>query len=285
MPESQKSPKIVLVTGASSGIGKATAKKLIGDGHKVYGAARRVELMEDLTDMGGQALSLDITIEKDIQQCVQHLISEHGRIDILVNNAGCGTFGPVETIPIEDARHQFEVNMFGLASLTQKVIPQMRAHGSGRIINISSIGGKIYTPFGAWYHASKHALEGWSDCLRIELEEFGIDVVLIQPGMIHTEFADRMFEPMLQRSRNTAYERISSMFAEANLKLMDSADAFSPPEVIAELISRVILSRKPRTRYAAGKMARLSLIARSFLSDRMFDSMMMSQLKKMIEKH
>jgi len=285
MPEKQNSSKVVLVTGASSGIGKATSLRLIADGHKVYGAARRVELMKDLTELGAEVVSMDITVEEDIESCIHNIISKHGQLDVLVNNAGYGTFGPVETIALDNARHQFEVNLFGLASLTQKVIPRMREKNFGRIINISSMGGKIYTPFGAWYHASKHALEGWSDCLRIELEEFGIDVVLIQPGMIHTEFADRMFEPMLERSRNTAYERISSMFAEANLKLMANVDAFSPPEVIADVISKAIHSKKPKTRYAAGKMAKISLMARSLLSDRMFDHMMMSQLKKMIEKH
>ena len=170
--------KIILVTGASSGIGKESAKQLIKEGHTVYAAARRIEKMQDIKELGGYPMEMDITNEDDIQRIVDEIIEKEGKIDVLFNNAGYAIYGAVEDITIDEARRQFEVNIFGLASLTQKVLPYMRAKRSGTIINTSSIGGKIYSPLGAWYHATKHALEGWSDCLRLEVKQFNIDVVI-----------------------------------------------------------------------------------------------------------
>ena len=169
--------KVILITGASSGIGKDTALSLIKEGHIVYGAARRLEMMQDIVQAGGHAIKMDILNNEDVDKAVDRVISEHKRIDVLVNNAGYGLWGAVETISIDEAKRQFDVNIFGLAYLTKKVIPLMRNQKSGKIINMSSMGGKVYTPFGAWYHATKYALEGWSDCLRIELKSFGIDVI------------------------------------------------------------------------------------------------------------
>lgn len=173
---------IILVTGASSGIGKATALRLLQQGHTVYVAARRLEAMQELQAHGAISLRMDITQEADIKAVVQRITQEYGGVDVLVNNAGFGMYGSVEETTIEDARYQFEVNLFGMARLTQLLIPSMRARGKGTIINLSSMGGKIYTPLGAWYHATKHAVEGWSDCLRIELQQFGIHVVVIDPA-------------------------------------------------------------------------------------------------------
>jgi len=179
--------KIILITGASSGMGNETAKALIKQGHIVYTVARRIEQMKDLQDLGGFPIQMDISKESDIQQVVDSIISKEGKIDILWNNAGYGLYGSVEDVPVEEARKQFEVNLFGLASITQKVLPFMRKAKSGTIINTSSMGGKMYTPMGAWYHASKHALEGFSDCLRLELKEFNIHVVVLEPGIIETD--------------------------------------------------------------------------------------------------
>ena len=204
-----KNQQVALVTGASSGIGKEIAKKLLQDGLVVYVAARRLEKMQDLEKLGAKALKMDITQEADITSVVEQISLEQGGVDVLVNNAGFGSYGAVEDTPIDDARYQFEVNLFGLAALTQKVLPYMREQGSGKIINISSMGGKIYTPLGAWYHATKHALEGWSDCLRLELEPFGIDVVIVEPGIINTEFGDVMTGPMMERSGNSAYAKLA----------------------------------------------------------------------------
>jgi NADP-dependent 3-hydroxy acid dehydrogenase YdfG len=175
--------QVILVTGASSGIGKDTAKTLINAGHTVYAAARRVEKMNDLKDMGGIPIKMDITNDAEVQAAVDQILDEQQTIDVLINNAGYAIYGAVEDTTIEDAKRQFDVNIFGLASITQKVLPTMRKNKKGKIINVSSMGGKMYTPLGAWYHATKHALEGWSDCLRLELKEFGIDVVIIEPGL------------------------------------------------------------------------------------------------------
>ena len=174
----------VLITGASSGIGKETAKQLLTKGYTVYAAARRLEKMDDLKEIGCIPLKMDITKEDDIRAVVERICEERGGVDILINNAGFGTQGSIEETSLDDARYQFDVNLFGLARLTQLVLPYMRENRFGKIINISSVGGKIYVPLGGWYHATKHALEGWSDCLRTEVQRFGIDVVIVEPGAI-----------------------------------------------------------------------------------------------------
>ena len=181
-------PQVILITGASSGMGKDAAMHLINQGHIVYGAARRVSNMADIVEKGGHALELDVTNPEQVKSVADKIIEEQGRIDVLVNNAGYAVYGAVEDVSAEDAKRQFDVNLFGLAEMTKAVLPYMRKSKSGKIINISSMGGKMYTPLGAWYHATKHALEGWSDCLRLELKQFGIDVVVIEPGGIATEF-------------------------------------------------------------------------------------------------
>lgn len=271
--------KIVLITGASSGLGKETAKQLIKEGHIVYGAARRVESMEDLVEHGGHAIKMDVTKEETILQGVEQVIKEQGKIDVLINNAGYAIYGAVEDTTMEDARRQFDVNIFGLARLTQLVLPHMRKQNSGKIINISSMGGKIYTPLGAWYHATKHALEGWSDALRIELKQFNIDVVVIEPGAITTEFGDVMLDPMLARSGEGAYSRIAQSMANLTRSSYEKKGASSPPSVIAKVISRAIAAKKPRTRYVAGKMAKPLMFMRKHLSDRTFDKIILSQVK------
>ncbi len=204
-----KMNKVILITGASSGIGKETAKKLISEGHTVYVAARRVDKMDDLVQIGARSIKMDITIDEDIKNAVETVLKEKGRIDVLVNNAGYAIYGAMEDTTIEDARRQFEVNLFGLARITQLVLPSMRKEKSGTIINMSSMGGKIYIPFGSWYHGTKHALEGWSDCLRTELKDFGIKVVIVEPGGIKTEFDDVMLEPMIERSGNGPYAELT----------------------------------------------------------------------------
>jgi short-subunit dehydrogenase len=271
--------KVIVITGASSGIGKETALTLINEGHIVYGAARRVEQMKDLTKTGGFALKLDVTDQNQVKNCVKQVMDEQGRIDVLVNNAGYGLYGAVEDLSIEDAKRQFDVNIFGLASITKEVLPHMRAQKSGKIINISSMGGKIYTPLGAWYHATKHALEGWSDCLRIELKQFGIDVVVVEPGAIATEFGDVLYEPMLKNSGSGPYKNMAEAMAKTTKESYEKKGAASPPSVIADVISKAISSGKPKTRYVAGKMAKPMMFIRKYLGDRVFDKALLSQIK------
>jgi short-subunit dehydrogenase len=198
---------------------------------------------------------------------------------VLINNAGYAIYGSVEETSIEDARRQFEVNLFGLARLTQLVLPHLRAQKRGTIINISSMGGKMYTPLGAWYHATKHALEGWSDSLRLELAPFNINVVIIEPGLIRTEFGEVMMQPLLDRSGAGPYRSMAQSVAAASNDSYAKPDAASPPSVITDLILQAIRSPKPKTRYAGGKMAKPLLFMRWLLSDRLFDRAVMSQVK------
>ncbi len=269
--------KTILVTGASAGIGKATAELLLKDGFTVYVAARRVEKMADLERLGAKPIAMDITNDDQVAAAVERIKEETGGVDILVNNAGFGMYGSVEETSIEDARYQFEVNLFGLARLTQLVLPHMRAMRSGKIINVSSVGGKVYTPLGAWYHATKHALEGWSDSLRLELAQFGIDVVIIQPGAIKTEFGDVMIAPMLERSGSGPYGALANKMAEANDRVHQNGNS-SPPSVIANVIAKSIYAERPKTRYAAGKYAKPLLFVRK-LGDRTYDKTLMKQFK------
>lgn len=271
---------VVLITGASSGIGKETAFQLIKEGHIVYGAARRVEKMKDIEEAGGHAIQMDVTIDEEVKTAVQRIMDEQGRIDVLFNNAGYAVYGAVETVPIEDAKRQFEVNIFGLAKITKEVLPIMRQQKSGKIINTSSMGGKIYTPYGAWYHATKHALEGWSDCLRLELKPFNIDVVIIEPGGIATEFADVLYDPMVERSKGTPYEEIATSLAKATKEMYEEEGRLSPPSVISNLVSKAIKARKPKTRYVAGKYAKPMMFIRKYLGDRIFDSVILSTIKR-----
>lgn len=270
--------KVILITGASSGIGKDAALRLIKEGHTVYGAARRIDKMDDLKQAGGHPVALDVTQVSQIKTVVNQIIKEQGRIDVLFNNAGYAVYGAVETVSIEDAKRQFEVNIFGLASITKEVLPHMRKQKSGTIINTSSMGGKMYTPLGAWYHATKHALEGWSDCLRLELKAFNINVVIIEPGGINTEFGDVMMQPMVDRSKGTPYEEMTEKMARTSADMYGEGK-LSPPSVITNLVSKAVNSSKPKTRYVAGKFAKPMIWMRKHLGDRMFDRIVMTQVK------
>lgn len=270
----------ILITGASSGMGRETALALARQGHLVYGAARRVEHMRALVEAGGKALALDVTDHAAVQAAVAQVVAEGNQLDVLINNAGYAIYGAVEDTSLDDARRQFEVNLFGVAALTKAVLPLMRKQGRGRILNISSMGGKIYTPLGAWYHATKHALEGWSDCLRLEVKPFGIEVVIIEPGIIATEFGEVMVQPLLERSGKGAYGDLAHAVAKATKKGYEQGDS-SPASVIAKTVTKAITAKRPKTRYVAGKYARPLLWLRRWLSDRTFDRIVMSQVKSM----
>ncbi|MCB0879071.1 MAG: SDR family NAD(P)-dependent oxidoreductase [Thermoleophilia bacterium] len=268
---------VALVTGASSGMGKDIARALKADGHVVYGAARRVEQMADLEAEGITALRMDITVDDDIRSALAEIERAHGGVDVLVNNAGFGLYGPVEEVPISDARYQFEVNLFGLARLTQLVLPHMRAKRSGTIVNISSMGGKVYTPLGAWYHATKHALEGWSDCLRFELAPHGIDVVIVEPGAIETEWDSVMREKLVDDYSDGAYADLVAATARATAGAYGGSG--SPGTVIARVVAKAVRARRPKTRYVAGKYARPMILLRRIVSDRMFDRLLRTQYR------
>ena len=262
--------KTALVTGASSGIGEETARTLHKLGYTVYAAARRTDRLEQLTPTGIHALTMDVTDDESMSSGIEKIIAETGRIDVLVNNAGYGSFGAIEDVPIDEARRQFEVNVFGLARLTQLVLPHMRAQRSGTIINISSIGGRFTTLLGGWYHASKHAVEALSDALRMETAPFGIDVVVIEPGLIRTEWSGIAANHLEETAEGSAYA--SQIKAVANSMRSESTNKRqSPPSVIADTVEKIVTARKPRTRYVVGFAAKPLVTLRRILPDRAFD--------------
>lgn len=269
--------QVVLITGASAGMGKETAQLLLESGYIVYGAARRIEMMQDLKTRGAKILKMDVADELSLKAGVDQIIKEEGRIDILINNAGFGSYGAVEDVPLSDAKYQLEVNLFGLARLTQLVLPYMRNQKSGKIVNVTSIGGRMATPLGGWYHASKYAVEGLSDSLRLEVKRFGIDVILIEPGGVKTEWGDIATGSMEKISGATAYAGLVKSSAKITESSAKNAVA---PIVIAKLIKKAITTSKPKARYAAGYMSGLLLFMKRWLSDGMFDKIILSQLKQ-----
>jgi NAD(P)-dependent dehydrogenase (short-subunit alcohol dehydrogenase family) len=259
--------KVAIVTGASSGIGAAVARRLNASGHIVYAVARRLELMAPLAEDGVVPVRLDITDDGALTALVSRVIAETGRIDVLVNNAGYGALGAIEDVSLAEARRQFDVNLFGLARLTQLVLPHMRDQRGGRIINMSSMGGKIHVPLGGWYHATKFAVEGFSDALRLEVAPFGIHVVVIEPGAIDTEWHGVAADNLLTTSGAGAYADQATAVA----KILAAGGLGSSPEVIADAVDRAVRARRPRSRYAVGLGAKPVLLIRRVLPDKVFD--------------
>lgn len=271
--------KIALVTGASSGIGEATVLQLLLDGYIVYAAARRVERMLGVKSAGARILVMDIVDEYQAMTGMEQIIDECGTIDVLVNNAGYGSYGAVEDVPLKEVRYQFEVNLFGMGRLIQLALPHMRKQRSGKIVNVSSMGGKIHEALGGWYHAAKYAVEGLSDCLRLELAEYGIDVIVIQPGGIRTEWGDIAADKLLKVSKGSFY--MGQVDKQVNmLRYSESRLPLSDPSVVAKTISRALTARRPRTRYATGYGAKPILFIRKWASDRLMDWVMRSLLRQ-----
>lgn len=271
MKKEKPSDKTVLITGGSAGIGMIAARSLAEKGYTVYAAARRLEKMEPLKASGVHPVRIDLTDSASIKSGLKEILSLSGGIDILINNAGYGSYGAVEDVPIEEARRQFEVNLFGLAELTRAVLPGMRKKKKGRIINISSIAGRIHTPFAAWYHASKHALEGFNSCLRTEVSPYGIDVVSIQPGPIRTGWLEISASNLIKRSGSGAYAREANAVSRSFKKIFSIPFASASAEDIARVIVKSATVKKPATRYIAPFGARLMLFLRWILPDRILD--------------
>ena len=266
-----KSNKVILLTGASSGIGYDTAVALAQQGHKVYAAARRVERMEPLRQYGIVPLKMDVTDEASMKAGVKTLLDAEGRIDVLINNAGYGYFGAVENVPMDDARNQLEVNVFGLARLCQLVLPTMRAQHSGSIINTASVAGRAVFYYGGWYHVSKYAVESLSDAMRMELKPFGIDVVIIEPGAIKTNWGIIAADHLIESSKGTAYEQTGTMMAN-NLRNMYLSNTISNPAVVRKAIVRAVNARRPCTRYRIGRMANAIVFFHWLLPTRWWDA-------------
>jgi NAD(P)-dependent dehydrogenase (short-subunit alcohol dehydrogenase family) len=272
--------KAVLITGCSTGIGRATALRLAKAGHTVYATARKVETLQDLAAAGCKTLALDVCDESSIRAAVAKVEAEQGVVGVLINNAGYGSEGPIEEVPMEEVRRQFETNVFGLTLLTKLVLPGMRKQGWGKIVNLSSMGGRMTLPGGGFYHATKYAVEAISDALRFEVQGFGIDVVVIEPGPIKTEFGDtaikrvaalggadspyKEFLTVLQRQIRDAYEGPMGRLA---------ADA----DAVAKVIETAITASRPKTRYVITMAAHAMMGLRRWVGDRGWDAVMRTQ--------
>jgi NADP-dependent 3-hydroxy acid dehydrogenase YdfG len=269
--------KAVVITGCSTGIGRATAELLAERGHTVYATARRTESIEDLEAKGCKTLALDVTDEASMQAAVNAVEEREGAVGALVNNAGYSQSGAVESVKLDDVRAQFETNVFGLLRMCQLVLPGMREQRHGRIVNVSSMGGKLVFPGGGIYHATKHAVEALSDALRFEVTGFGVDVVIIEPGLITTHFAEAASSALASGTEgdgpyarfNAAVDKITVSTYEGPLAKLGGG-----PETVAKAIERALTARRPKTRYPVTPSARLTLFQRKLITDRMWDRAM-----------
>jgi NAD(P)-dependent dehydrogenase (short-subunit alcohol dehydrogenase family) len=268
----------VLITGCSTGIGRATAEKLAEDGWNVHATARRPESIEDLEKKGCEINALDVTDERSMESAVAE-VEKDGPIGALINNAGYSQSGAIETIPMESVRRQFETNVFGLMRMCQLCLPSMREAGSGRIVNLSSMGGKLTFPGGGVYHATKHAVEALSDALRFEVKGFGIDVVIIEPGLIVTEFGETAAGSLGEVTEHGPYSKFNADVAKvtANAYTGPLARFGAGPEAVANKISRALSAGRPSTRYTVTPSAKAMLGMRRLMTDRMWDRFVRSQ--------
>jgi NAD(P)-dependent dehydrogenase (short-subunit alcohol dehydrogenase family) len=273
--------KAVLITGCSSGIGRATALKLVGSGWSVYATARRPETIAELADAGCNTLALDVTDEQSMTAAVAAVEQAEGAVGVLINNAGYSQSGAIETVPLEAVRRQFETNVFGLVRLTQLVLPKMRAQRWGKIVNIGSMGGRLSFPGGGHYHATKHALEAISDALRFELRGFGIDVILLEPGLITTEFGDAATASMsaVQSSGEDPYAHFNATVGAVTKGAYEGPMRHlgAGPERVAKVIARAITRSRPPTRITITPSAKLTIATRRLISDRAWDAAMRRQ--------
>jgi NAD(P)-dependent dehydrogenase (short-subunit alcohol dehydrogenase family) len=274
--------KAVLITGCSTGIGRATAEHLAEKGWNVYATARRPESIADLEQKGCKTLALDVTDEDSMRNAVNEVTEAESAVGVLINNAGYSQSGALETVPVDDVRRQFETNVFGLLRMSQLVLPGMRRQGWGRIVNVSSMGGKLTFPGGGAYHGTKHAVEALSDALRFEVRGFGIDVAVIEPGLIKTEFGTAAVGSMDSVSEDGPYGEFNRAVAEQTAGAYEGpmAKLGAGPKAVAKKIARAIGSRRPRTRYKVTPSASMILGTRRMLSDRMWDRFVGTQFPR-----
>jgi NAD(P)-dependent dehydrogenase (short-subunit alcohol dehydrogenase family) len=275
--------KPVLITGCSTGIGRATALRLNADGWKVVATARKPESIADLASAGCQTLALDVTDASSMEAAVSQIEAEHGSVGALVNNAGYSQSGAVESVLLDEARAQFETNVFGLSRLSQLVLPGMREAGAGRIINISSMGGKLVIAGGGWYHATKHAVEALSDAMRFEVAPFGVDVVIIEPGAIKTEFGETAVSAMEKNDDSGPYTSFNRAMGQATLDAYEKGPLKllgGEPDDVAKKIEKALKARKPKPRYKVTASAHMFMGTRRLMSDRMWDRFIGTQIPK-----
>jgi NADP-dependent 3-hydroxy acid dehydrogenase YdfG len=265
----------VLITGCSTGIGRATATRLSEHGWNVYATARRLETIEDLAELGCKTLVLDVCDEQSMRDAVSQVEQAEGAIGVLINNAGYSQSGAVESISDKDMRRQFETNVFGLVRMCRLVLPGMRERGSGKIVNISSMGGKLTFPGGGFYHATKYAVESISDAMRFEVKGFGVDVILIEPGLIVTSFGDTA-AATIDGSAEGPYREFNDSVAKATEGIYNGPMriAGGGPEVVARKIERALKKSRPRARYAVTASAHSTIALRKITPDRLWDAAM-----------
>jgi len=268
----------VLITGCSTGIGRATAQHLTAKGWAVYATARSVELIQDLEGHGCKVLALDVTDEESMRSVVRAIEKAEGAVGVLVNNAGYSQSGPIEQIPLDQVRRQFETNVFGVIRMSQLVLPEMRRQGFGRIVNLSSMGGKLTFPGGGAYHATKHAVEAISDALRFEVRGFGVDVVVIEPGLIKTRFAETAVASMRTIEQEGPYADFDRAVAQATAGTYESSlgRLGGGPDAVARVIDKAISRRRPKPRYPVTPSAHLLMRLRKILPDRSWDAFLKS---------
>src|SRR5947209_4777908 len=269
----------VLITGCSSGIGRATAEHLAAEGWKVYASARQPETIADLREKGVETLALDVSDEQSMSAAVEKVAQAEGAVGVLVNNAGYSQSGAVETVPIDQVRRQFETNVFGLLRMCQLVLPGMRDQRWGKIVNIGSMGGRLTFPRGGIYHATKYSVAALSDAMRFEVRGFGVDVILIEPGLIVTSFGDTASATVGVSDDGGAYSEFNRKVAKL------TADAYhgpmaklgAGPEAVAKTIAKAISAGRPKARYPVTASAHLMINQRRFTPDKVWDLMMRSQ--------
>jgi NAD(P)-dependent dehydrogenase (short-subunit alcohol dehydrogenase family) len=281
--------KAALVTGCSSGIGAATAALLARSGWAVYATARRLESLAGLESLGCRVLALDVTDDDSMKTAVATVEDEHGAVGVLVNNAGYSMSGALETVPMADARRQFETNVFGPARLSQLVLPAMRAQGWGKIVTIGSMGGRLAFPGGGWYHATKYALEALSDALRFEVAGFGVDVVLVEPGFIRTGFAEAAAISLVgEPVAGDPYAAFTAGVLASTRGVYDKGPLSrlgGTPDDVARVVLEAVTAARPRARYPVTASARLLLALRTVLPDRAWDAFLARQFVRPGGRH
>jgi short-subunit dehydrogenase len=279
--------KTVLITGAASGIGKATAIAFVNKGYITYATDKDTANMQALEKLGCRVRKIDVTIDTNMVETIKLIEKETGGVDILVNNAGYGQNGVIEELSIDKIRKQFEVNVFGLLRMTQLVLPKMRERKSGRIINIGSVGGDFTTPGASAYHSSKWALESFNDGIRGELRQFGIDVVLIKPGGVYTNFMNTANKLYPEPLADSAYKEFREKFIKQSNAIFDPSKktyGILKPEKVASIIIKAAEKKRPKSRYKIGALAKITPIIHFLLSDKAFDKFMLKQFKLSIKK-
>ena len=271
--------KAVLITGCSSGIGHETAKLLCREGWTVYATARRPETLFDLEQGGCKTLALDVTDDASMTEAVNAVVDAEGAVGVLINNAGYSQSGAVESVPMDQVRRQFETNVFGLIRMCQLVLPGMRGQGWGRIVNLSSMGGRLTFPGGGCYHATKYAVEAISDALRFEVRGFGVDVVIVEPGLIVTNFGDTAAASVGPGDAGGPYASFNRDVAQATEQVYKGplAKLGAGPEAVAKTIAGALTADRPKTRYPVTASARVMIGQRRLMPDRLWDTLMRTQ--------